>query len=216
LKVLPKPFRIRLPAVKHRFATKEKSGYKSPVQPEQKLTACCPNCGHPVEEQPIDCSVCGYCSESAGEYFWLYLGGLALTILGIISVIAGTLAEGAGPGHWSLVSVGWFPLGDWAADWNWFAYILLGIMLTLVGMGFTRHFRSSLFWGIALFSWQIFCSGKKLLWDQATNENILLPISALVLEVLLLLMVIRLGLALSRTPQRDILRLQAGPRNNEN
>ncbi len=55
-----------------------------------------------------------------------------------------------------------------------------------------------------------------LLWDQAANENILLPISALVLEVLLLLMVIRLGIALSRTPQRDILRLQAGRKNNEN
>ena len=186
------------------------------MQPEQMLTANCPNCGHPVEKQLIDCSVCGYCSESAGEYFWLYLGGLTLIILGIISVVAGTLAEGAGPEHWSLVSAGWFPLGNWTADWNWFAYILLGITLTLVGMGFTRHFKSSLFWGIALFSWQIFCSGKKLLWDQATNENILLPISALILEVLLLLMVIRLGLALSRTPQRDILRLQAGPRNNEN
>ena len=185
------------------------------MEKKQKAATSCPNCGQPVEEQPIDCPTCGYRSENAGEYFWLYLGGLGLILLGVISVIAGTLSEGAGPGHWSRISVGWFPLGDWPAEWNWFAYVLLGITLTLLGLGFTRRFRSSLFWGIALFSWQIFCSGKKLLWDEGSENTLLLPISALILEILLLLMVIRLGMALSRTPQRDVLRLQQRRQNIE-
>tara|TARA_B100001167_G_C16736059_1_gene288537 strand:- start:705 stop:956 length:252 start_codon:yes stop_codon:yes gene_type:complete len=83
-------------------------------------------------------------------------------------------------------------------------------------MGFTRHFKSSLYWGIILFSWQIFCGGKKLLWDPSANEDSLLPISALIIEILLLLVVIRLGLALKRTPKRNISRLQQGPHNIEN
>ena len=187
------------------------------MQQEQEFTSThCPNCGHPVEGQPIRCSICGYRSESAGEYFWLYLGGPLLILLGLISVVAGFLSEGAGSEHWSRVCAGWFPLGAWPRDWNWFAFILLGIGLTLVGFGFTRHFKSSFYWAIALFSWQIFCRGKKLLWNSPANEDSLLPASAMVVEILLLLMVIRLGLALKRTPGRDIPRLQQGPQNTGN
>ena len=185
-------------------------------QERQSTSTHCPNCGHPVEKQPISCSVCGYRSESSREYFWLYLGGPLLFLLGIASGVVGSLSASAGPEHWSRVCADWFPLGTLPANWNWFAFLLLGIVLTLVGMGFTRHFKSSLYWGIALFSWQIFCGGKKLLWDPSANEDSLLPISALIIEILLLLVVIRLGLALKRTPERNISRLQQGPHNIEN
>ena len=187
------------------------------MQQEQQSTSThCPNCGHPLVKQPINCSVCGYRSESSREYFWLYLGGPLLFLLGIVSGIVGFLSGSAGSEHWSRVYADWFPLGALPADWNWFAFILLGIVLSLVGMGFTRRFKPSLYCGIALFSWQIFCGGKKLLWDSSASEDSLLPASALVAEILLLLLVMRLGLALKRTPERNIARLQQGPKKIEN
>ncbi|MEE3199519.1 MAG: hypothetical protein VX254_05745 [Planctomycetota bacterium] len=146
----------------------------------------------------------------AKEYFWLYLGGGLLILLGAIHVVLGTISQDSGQGHWSRFFSGWFPLGPWPADSNWFAMIVLGIALTLLGLGFTRHFKSSFYAGIGLFCWQIFCSAKKLLSGPPENSSAFLVLSVLILEVLLLLLVIRLGLALKRTPEREIYRLQRG------
>lgn len=146
----------------------------------------------------------------AKEYFWLYLGGGLLILLGAIHVVLGTLSQDSGQDHWSRFFSGWFPLGPWPADSNWFVMIVLGIALTLLGLGFTRHFKSSFYAGIGLFCWQIFCSAKKLLSGPPENSSASLVLSVLILEVLLLLLVIRLGLALKRTPEREIYRLQRG------
>ena len=180
-------------------------------QERQSTSTHCPNCGHPVEKQPISCSVCGYRSESSREYFWLYLGGPLLFLLGIASGVVGILSASAGPEHWSRVCADWFPLGTLPANWNWFAFLLLGIVLTLVGMGFTRHFKSSFYAGIVLFCWQIFCTGKKLLSDNHENTSSFIVLFVLSREVLLLLLVMRMRLALKRTPEREIYRLQRGP-----
>ena len=145
----------------------------------------------------------------------MYLGGGVLILLGALHVVLGTLSEGSRQDHWSRLFSGWYPLGPWPADSNWFAIVLLGIALTLVGLGFTRHFKSSFYAGIALFCWQILCAGKKLLSDAPENTSSFIVLSALILEVLLLLLVIRMGLAIKRTPGREIQRLQRGPQKTE-
>ena len=193
------------------FATEQGSVYKPPVAPQQNTDPVhCPNCGHPAERQPINCTICGYRSELVKEYFWLYLGGAALILLGAIHVVLGTLSQGSGQDHWSRFFSGWFPLGPWPADSNWFAIVVLGVALTLLGLGFTRHFKWSFYAGIGLFCGQIFCAVKKLLSGTPENASTFLVLSVLILEVLLLLLVIRLGLALKRTPEREIYRLQRG------
>lgn len=151
----------------------------------------------------------------AKEYFWLYLGGPGLALVGSLHVAAGILSEGAGQDHWSHLLSGWFPLGPWPADSNWFALVILGIGLTLIGLGFTRHFKSSFYAGICLFCWQIFCAGKKLLSGHPENTGAALAATALILEVLLLFLVMRMGWALNKTPEREISRLQKGPQKSE-
>jgi len=145
------------------------------------------------------------------EYFWLYLGGGLLIVLGALHVVLGTLSQGSRQAHWSRFFSGWYPLGPWPADSNWFAIVVLGVALTLIGLGFTRHFKSSFYAGIVLFCWQIFCTGKKLLSDNHENTSSFIVLFVLILEVLLLLLVMRMRLALKRTPEREIYRLQRGP-----
>ncbi len=145
----------------------------------------------------------------------MYLGGGLLILMGAIHVVLGTLWEGSRQEHWSGFFSGWYPLGPWPADSNWFAIVLHGIALTLIGLGFTRHFTSSFYAGIALFCWQIICAGKKLLQGSPESTADLALVSALILEVLLLLLVIRIGIALRRTPEREIYRLQQGPQKTE-
>ncbi|MFP6738090.1 MAG: hypothetical protein VCD34_05040 [Planctomycetota bacterium] len=144
------------------------------------------------------------------EYFWLYLGGGVLIVLGALHVVLGTLSQDSRQDHWSRFFSGWYPLGPWPADSNWFAIVVLGVALTLIGLGFTRHFKSSFYAGIVLFCWQIFCAGKKLLSDNPENTSSFIVLFVLILEVLFLLLFIRMGLALKRTPEREIYRLQRG------
>ena len=145
----------------------------------------------------------------------MYLGGGVLILLGALHVVLGTLSQDSRQDHWSRLFSGWYPLGPWPADSNWFAIVLLGIALTLIGLGFTRHFKSSFYAGIVLFGWQILCAGKKLLSGSPENTARFTVLSVLILEVLLLLLVIRIGMALKRTPGREIDRLQRGPQKAE-
>jgi len=76
--------------------------------------------------------------------------------------------------------------------------------LTLIGMGFTRRFRSSFFALLALAVWESIWVIRELVSDGPS----LLAIALLVWEIALLALAARLGLALHRVPHRDVAKLQ--------
>jgi hypothetical protein len=111
----------------------------------------CPNCGAPVEGAPVSCGLCGYRSELASEYFWLYGGGGLVTLLGFVLGAMGVAGEGARPDHWSARGEGWFPFWPWPAGYHWLSFLVAGIAFTLVGIGITRR-RPAAWLGLVLLS----------------------------------------------------------------
>ena len=165
----------------------------------------CPNCNAPVDSEPVRCRRCGYRSEMAREYLWLYLGGGAITLLGFAHGVAGVLAEGAGPDHWSRGYRGWFPLEPWPAEHHWLGFLVVGIALTLCGLGITRRRREAwlcaLFVGMYQMIWTVaHVVGANLEQGRGVADALRIAL-ALALEGLLLLLSARIALALRRTRQ---------------
>jgi len=159
----------------------------------------CPNCGQPVDAIPVRCRVCGYRSDRAAEYFWLYVGGGVIGLVGIATGVAGVILEGTGPSDWSAALAGWFPLGPWPAKWHWLAFVVEGIALTLVGMGITRRRRVAVGVLAALVTWE-------LGWCLAALASSVVPAAAyavLTWESLLAAFLVRAALAMRRLPSRD-------------
>ncbi len=173
-------------------------------QPEISEGRFCPNCGEHADSDPIDCPVCGYRDDMAGEYFWLYVGGGLLGIVGIVVGVSGVFLEGGARDGWVSSLHGWFPLGPWSWKWHWLSCVVSGMCLTLIGMGFTRRFRSSFFALLALAVWESIWVIRELVSDGPS----LLAIALLVWEIALLALAARLGLALHRVPHRDVAKLQ--------
>ena len=168
----------------------------------------CPNCNSPVESGPVRCEVCGYRSEHAREFFWLYLGGVTIVLVGLAMGSLGVAAEGAGPGHWSRSLRGWFPLAPWPESHHWLAFLVAGIVLTVTGLGITR--RRPLAW-IALALLALY----QLVWILLAAAGLAGPgdVTGLAMTlggggVLLLALLARIGLALRRTPTRDAHQMQ--------
>ena len=177
----------------------------------------CPHCSSPLEvapeakpEDPIACEVCGYRSDQVAEYFWLYLGGGAILLVGLVLGLAGVLSQDNHPDDWNEALLGWFPLGPWPRGLHWLALLVTGIVLSLVGMGFTRHFRSAYWCGLAWTLHELFWTGRKLLFDRPPPSAPATSAALLIAECLLLVLILRLGRALRRTPHRDVNRLQKG------
>ena len=103
----------------------------------------CPNCNTPIKSEPLVCKVCGYRSELAREFFWLYLGGSLLALTGFAIGACGVIVDEAGPNHYSRQLSSWYPLGLWPPAYHWMAFLVCGILITLGGMGITRRRRSA-------------------------------------------------------------------------
>lgn len=168
----------------------------------------CPNCNSPVDSEPVRCDVCGYHADLAREFFWLYLGGATIVLLGLAIGSLGVALDGAGPDHWSRSLRGWFPLAPWPGSHHWLAFLVVGIVLTVSGLGITRRRLFAWFGLSALVLYQ-------LLWVLLASVGLAGPgdVSGLstVLGgggVLLVALLARLGLAIRRTPERDAHRLQ--------
>jgi len=168
----------------------------------------CPNCSGTVERQPIACDACGYRSDMAPEYLWLYAFGGVVLLVGLAIGIAGVAIQDSAPGAASEALEGWFPLGPWPRDAHWLAVLVDGIALTLVGMGLTRRFRSAFWCGLALVAFELVFTGRKWLLGAPPPSAPALAGSLLAVEVVFLVVLLRVGLALHRTPPRDVERVR--------
>ena len=176
----------------------------------------CPNCNCPIDADPARCEVCGYRSDLVREFFWLYLGGATIVLLGLAIGSLGVTMEGAGPGHWSRSLRGWFPLAPWPESHHWLAFLVVGILLTVSGLGITRRRPFAWIGLTALVMYQ-------LLWIVLATVGLAGPgdVSgpAAVLGgggVLLLALLARIGVALRRTPERDVHQMQLRAQEKQN
>ncbi len=168
----------------------------------------CPNCSGTVERQPIVCDACGYRSDMASEYLWLYAVGGFVLLLGMATGVAGVMIQGNARGAASGALEGWFPLGPWPRDFHWLAVLVAGILLTLVGMGLTRRFRSAYWAGLVLVVFEIVFTGRKLVAEAPPPQAPALAGTLLAVEVVFLAVLVRVGIALRRTPPRDVDRVR--------
>jgi hypothetical protein len=154
--------------------------------------------------------VCGYRSEEGGEYAWIYLGGGAILLAGFLAGAAGVLAEGAGPGHWSRVWAPWFPLVPWPESHHWLAFLVVGIGLTVGGLGITRRRRAAWAFTLILILYELALAARAAVSPEAAGGP---PprgaaLFVLVASALLGALTARIGLALHRTPPRRARELQ--------
>jgi hypothetical protein len=140
----------------------------------------------------------------AREYLWLYLGGGAIALLGFAYGTLGVLAEAAD--DWSRGYRGWFPFEPWPAGSHWLSFLVVGIVLTLSGMGITRHRRDAWLTALALGMYQMVWTVARATWATGSpvGREKALFFLALAAEAFLLLLGTRIGLALHRTPPRRI------------
>lgn len=135
----------------------------------------------------------------AREYFWIYGGGALLVLVGFAAGAAGVLLEVSGPRSWSRRLEGWFPLEPWPAGYQWLAFLVVGIVLSVAGIGITRRRASA--WGSA---------AALLLYEAAWTILALLGLRGgdgargaagmlLVIEGTLFLLLVRIGISLRRT-----------------
>jgi len=172
----------------------------------------CPNCGQKVASEPIRCLICGYRSESAGEFLWLYVTGALVMLVGLVMGALGVSANPAPVDHWSRALRGWFPLGPWPVSEHWLAFLVSGMLLTVCGMGLTRRKSMSWFVLVVLLAWEAVWTARKLVTDEPRVGSPLLAAMILFAEVALLLLTLRAGLALCRTPKRDGVAMQRAAR----
>ncbi len=168
----------------------------------------CPNCNSQVDGEPVHCEVCGYRSDSVREYFWLYLGGGSMILLGWTLGAAGVLMEGAGPEHWSRDLRGWFPLEPWPESHHWLAFLVVGILLTMGGLGITRRRPWAWLGLVCLVLYEIAWSVLAVAGRVGPEEIAGVATALLAGGVVVLVLLVRIGLALKRTPERDASRMQ--------
>ena len=176
----------------------------------------CPNCNSPIDSDPARCEVFGYRSDLVREYFWLYLGGAAIVLLGLATGSLGVTTQGAGPGPWSRSLRGWFPRAPWPESHHWLAFVVVGILLSVSGLGITRRRPFAWIGLTALVSYQ-------LLWIVLATAGLAgrgdASGSAAILGgggVLLLALLARIGVALRRTPERDVRQMQLRAQEKQN
>jgi hypothetical protein len=168
----------------------------------------CPNCSAPVNAEPISCPLCGYRSELAGEYLWIYLGGSAFLLLGFLLGVTGVAIEGAGPEHWSSPYRGWFPFAPWPESYHWLGVLIAGIALTVGGLGITRRWRSAWIFLVALTAYEAALALLAALGPVSRETLGARPMIFFVLATTLVLLLLRVGLAFRRTPRRDAAKLR--------
>lgn len=96
-----------------------------------------------------------------------------------------------------------------ATNHRWIAFLIEGILLTLAGLGITRHRWSSWFLLVLLCLWELGWTLRKLVTGEPGAPAPALASALLALEVLGLILAARLAVALRRTPERDVAKLQA-------
>ena len=167
----------------------------------------CPNCSSPIAAEPVQCSVCGYRSDRAREYLWMYLGGAVFIAVGFALGAFGVACEGAAPGHWSR-ELAWFPLAPWPEFYHWLAFLVTGIGFTLGGLGLTRRRWSAWLFLLLLTLYEagLAAAAAAGMIDAAASRGNALILSLAAATLCLLL--IRIGAAFGRTPIRDAARLQ--------
>ena len=161
----------------------------------------CPNCGSPVDSAPVRCARCGYRSEMAGEYFWLYAGGCIVILAGFLLGALGIAIEGAPPGHWSRTFDGWFPIAPWPSSHRFLAYLVLGVALTGCGLGITRRKPAAWLALLAIALYELAMTVPMLPPLRGEHGGSRWVVVVLGGEILLLLLAARMGIALRRTPR---------------
>ena len=168
----------------------------------------CPNCDSPVQRDPVVCDVCGYRSDLAREFFWLYIGGTLLAFVGFALGACGVLIDESGRDHWSRALAAWYPLGLWPEAHHWMAFLVSGILVTLGGMGLTRRRRSAWFLLTVIVAYQLLWSAATLLGFGGGDVPVTWPAALPAFNVLLAVLLARIGVALRRTPPRDAAQMQ--------
>jgi len=168
----------------------------------------CPNCSQQVESRPIVCPRCGYKSELAREYFWLYGAGALILLSGFLFGGLSTLVVDRATDHWSRHFTGWFPLGPWRPTYDWLSFLIAGIGLSLAGLGITRHRWKGLILFVAIVAWAWRWTLRKLITDTSDGPAPWIAGALIILESAGLLLAGRLALSLRRTPPRELERLQ--------
>ncbi len=167
----------------------------------------CPNCNTPADSD-FPCRVCGYAPELAREFLWLYLGGVALCTTGFAIGAFGVFIEGSGPDHWSRALIGWYPLAPWPSGHHWLSFLVVGILLTMSGLAITRRRKGGWLTALLLTLYQVAWIGAALAGAVSTEASGTKPIVPMAIHSSLLLLLVRIGAALRRTPVRDAVRMQ--------
>lgn len=163
----------------------------------------CPNCSAVISRVPARCDRCGYRPELAIEYLWIYGGGCAVILLGLVIGALGIATEGVGPNHWSRIFHGWYPFAPWPRDYNWIGFLGLGIAFTGCGLGITRQKRPA-FFALATLSLYLTCLSALASLGVLANLHSRAPAFIMLgLDGVLLGFIFRLGLAFLRAPARN-------------
>ncbi|MEM7233664.1 MAG: hypothetical protein AAF517_15925 [Planctomycetota bacterium] len=172
------------------------------------MTYICPNCSEASASEPDECSRCGYRGSLAREYFWLYIGGATFIVFGFAYGLLSLSVHDAPEDHWSAPFRSWYPLGGWILTYHWLAFLSEGIVFTLSGMGITRHRWLGWWSALAAVVFDLAFSAYAYASNHAEVSTAVFA-SVAAFHGLLCLSLIRLGIALRRTPPRNIHRLQS-------
>lgn len=176
----------------------------------------CPVCNSPVDVAPaIHCTVCEYRSTDAPEYLWTFVVGILCTFLGFALGVASLLTEERPVTHWRGLFAGWFPLAPWPDSYHWLGFLIVGIVLTLGGVGLTRRRRGAwlLLVGIALYEGGL--AGGAILGWWGNPTALWVPGGTALGALISVALLGRVGLALHRLPQRNAIELQKHAVENE-
>lgn len=182
----------------------------------ETASTVCPVCNSPVERAAsIHCRVCEYRSEDAAEYLWTFAFGISAVALGFVFGAVAVLTEGRPVTHWRRFFADWCPIVPWSDSYHWLSFLVVGITLTLGGIGITRRRRGGWLLLVLLALYETILAGGAIAGAWGNPPAAWAPWTVLVGALIGLLLLTRVGVALGRLPRRSATEVQRRARESE-